>query len=158
MNILYMAFIYACVAAIICGAVFVVRMTIKHVFKGRKLWSARPYWFIIAICAAVFVAKAVGMSAGNQMAHEHSRFATQQNAPAQIDYKALYEYCIKSVGAAESQMIKKMSGVDFCACVAEETLGNITPKASDKAIFAAAEAATKKCENRIDKALSKKGL
>lgn len=56
MNILYMAFIYACVAAITCGAVFVVRMIITYGFKGQKQWSNKIYWFLCLMSAATFFA------------------------------------------------------------------------------------------------------
>lgn len=47
MNIPYMIFINACACAIVCAAIFGVRLIITHVFHGRKQWSNRPYWWTV---------------------------------------------------------------------------------------------------------------
>jgi len=57
MNIPYMIFIQVCATAIMCALVFGVRLLIAHVFKGRKQWSNRPYWWIVWANATVVLAK-----------------------------------------------------------------------------------------------------
>lgn len=160
MNIPYMIFIQACAAGIICAIIFVARLIITHVFNGRKQWSNRPYWWIATLFVVIVVAKLVGASVGNEMAQwDNGTHKVQQNAAALVDYDVLYDYCVKNFGIKESEFIKRAVGVDFCDCVATESVKRIKANnaITTNAMVENIKAATGFCETKIDRIMTKKG-
>lgn len=147
---LYWLLVYLCAAAIMCGVIWLGRVIISQ-FTHKQDWTPRPYYWTIAAVIFLVVLKSCEIFA-------HKDIEAQKQQIADDNYAVFYNTCIKHVGKQEAQIIKQVSGIDFCDCVASETIKHIGSDTDEKMLVDATVNATKLCENLIDKELDKQDL
>lgn len=144
---LYWFFVYLCAAVIICGAIWLARVIISH-FTHKHDWTPKPYYWTTAALIFLVVLKFWEISA-------YKEIEKQKQQIADDNYAVFYNTCIKNFGEQMNQIIKKTSGIDFCDCVANETIKHIGSDTDEKTLVNVTINATKLCENLINEELDK---
>lgn len=144
---LYWLLVFLCAGAVLCGAIWLGRIIISQ-FTHKRDWSSKPYYWTVAAIIFLFVLKSCELSIYKAIEKPKQQISDD-------NYKVLYSTCIKNFGEQENQIIKQSSGIDFCDCIAKESIKYINSDTDDQMLVDITVNATKQCETLINKELDK---